>query len=578
MRRGAKWLLVLGVFLALFVVVGVLATLSVGTGPRVPRHAVLWVKLGSEIAEEDRRSPLERALGRRTLTVRDYLRVLRAAAADPRIEAAVVELQRFGGGWATATELRDALSGFRETGKPLLAFMEYGGNLDYYLASASDHVVMVPGGMLLVNGLLADVPFYKGTLDKVGIKADLEHIGDYKSASELYTRDSMSDAQREATNLILDGIYDTYVSSVARARALGPEAVTAALDEGFLTAERAKGLRLIDEVLYKDELIDSLTERLGSKPEQIKVAPYLGSLPEGRGRERIGLVYITGTIVPGESTTDPLGGSLVGSDTVAEALQKVREDTSIRAVILRVDSPGGSGLASDVIWREVELTRQEKPVVVSMSDVAASGGYYVAMGASAIVAQPNTLTGSIGVISGKFCLRGFYDWVALRREQIKRGVNADILTDYQEFTPAQRALVRTQMEAFYKGFVHKAAAGRKRTEQEIDAVAQGRVWTGAQAKERNLVDELGGLDKALELARREAGVPENRPVTLVVFPKPKGWLESLFPRGVEDSLANRILAGLLPTQARRMLGDLRVRERLQAEPFLCLDEGLAALH
>ena len=574
MRRTTKWLLVLGGFLFLFVLVCVAAAFSVAGGPSVPARAVLWVKLGPEIHEEDRRSALEKALGRRTLTVRDYLHVFRAAGEDARVRAIVLEPQGFGGGWAVAEEIRDAVARFQERGKPVFAYLEAAGNLDYFVASAADRVIMLPTGVLMATGLLADVPFYKGTLAKIGIEADLEHIGAYKSASDAYMRDSMSDAQREATNLLLDGIYDQFLSGIAEARSIGRDTVAAAVDEGFLVASRARDLRLVDELSYPDEILDEIESRVGARPERIKAAAYFESLREPRRGDRVALVYVTGVIVPGQSVTDPLAGSLVGSETISEALRKVREDGTIRAVVVRVDSPGGSGLASDVIWREMALTRKEKPVVVSMGNVAASGGYYVSMGADAIVAQPSTVTGSIGVITGKFSLRGLYDWIALRREQIKRGANADLFTDYQKFGDAQRSLIRAQMETFYRDFVHKAAEGRERTEEEIDAVGQGRIWTGSQALERNLVDELGGLDRAVEIAKEKANIPKARSVSLEVYPKPKGLFESLVSWGPEDSSAPGEVRAILPRGAKEALAVWKIRDLLEAEPYVCLEESL----
>lgn len=577
MRRGTKWLLVLGVFLFLFLVVGIVAALSLGGSPRVPARAVLWVKLGSEITEEEQRSPFDRIFGHRALALRDYVQILHAARSDKRIQAVVIEASAFGGGWGMAHELRDAIAELGRSGKKVIAYIEAADDRDYFIASGAQRIVMLPSGMLMVTGIMADVSFYRGTLDKIGIEPDLEHIGAYKSASDVYMRSSMSDAQREATNLILDGLYDGFLSQVGESRSLEPGAVAAAVDVGFLTAERAKELKLVDDLRYEDELWNELKGDASTHPERIKAGAYFEALGEPRTGARIALVYVTGVIVPGSSRNDPLAGSLAGSETIAEALRKVREDSSIKAVVLRVDSPGGSGLASDVIWRELALTRKQKPIVVSMGDLAASGGYYVSMGADAIVAQPATLTGSIGVISGKFSLRGFYDWIALKREQLKRGENADMFSDYQKFSAGQRALLRAQMDVFYHDFVRKAAEGRGKKEEEIDALGQGRVWTGAQAKERGLVDELGGLERAIELAKQKAGIPEGRGVRLETFPKPRGLFESLVSWGSDDSSAGRTLASLLPGATRTTLAALRIRDLLSAEPYLCLDESLAGM-
>ncbi len=574
MSRRSRWFLVLGGFFVLFVVVGALLVLSVAGGPSIPRRSVLWVSLGGEIPETDRRSPIERLLLRRVPTVIERLGVLEAAAADRRIAAAVVELKGFGGGWAKADEIREALVAFRKSGKPLVAFLESGETKDYLVATAGERIVMPPSGVLLVNGLLADVPFYKGTLDKLGVHADLEHIGAYKGASETYTRDSMSDAGREAMSLVLDGLYGRLVSVVAGARSLPRDRVTQAFDEGFLTAARGKELGLVDDLLYRDQLEDELAEKAGGELRTVTESTYLATLGGKAGGPRLAVIHIDGVIASGRSATDALGNASTGSETVARALRSAREDDGIRALILRVDSPGGSGLASDVIWREVELTRKAKPVVVSMSDLAASGGYYVAMGADAIVAGENTLTGSIGVISGKFSLRGLYDWIGLKREQIKRGENADIFTDYRPFTEGQRAILVRQMESFYADFVHKAASGRKKSDAEIDAIGQGRVWTGGQARERGLVDETGGFARALEIAKKKAGIPAGRSVTLVELPAARGLFESLTSQDGDEALGRGVVRALLPAPLRKAASDLGVVDRVAGEFYLYLDPRL----
>jgi len=358
MSRSSRWLWVLGIFLMLFLAVGVLAALSLGRGATVAADSVLWVRLGSNLDEEDRRSPIEQVLQGRRLTFRDHLRVLRQAARDDRIRAVVIRMDGFGGGWAKASETRKALADLRASGKPVLAYLEFGQTLDYYVASAAGRVAMLPTGVLAINGLLADVPFYKGTLDKVGVSADLLHVGDYKSASETYTREDMSDPARESLDYVLDGLFGTFLDDVAADRKAARDLVARAVDEGFVTASRAQELGLVDELAYPDELMASLGkggEEADEEETRLGAAAYLRTLAAERG-EKIGVVSVLGVITSGESTSDAFGGTTTGSDTVVRALRAAREDDGVRAVILRVDSPGGSGLASDVIWREVERT------------------------------------------------------------------------------------------------------------------------------------------------------------------------------------------------------------------------------
>jgi protease-4 len=410
---------------------------------------------------------------------------------------------------------------------------------------------------------MADASFYKGTLDKLKIHADMEHIGAYKSASEQWTRDSMSDAQRRATDSILDSIYGQIVGTIAESRKLTPAQVRSAIDKGLLTPEEAKSTGMVDGLLYDDEVESELKKKFGDYTElRIRAYKKSGSWPARRNR--IAVISASGAIISGKGGTSSFGGEFIGSDSLCRTLREVREDRGIRAAVLRVDSPGGSGVASDAIWREVELLKEEKPLIVSMGDVAASGGYYISMGADAIVAEPATITGSIGVISGKYNLRGFYEgWIGLHRDQIKRGENADLFTDYQGFTEAQRAIVRAQIETFYREFVHKAATGRGKKDEEIDRIAQGRIWTGAQAKENGLVDELGGLDTAVEIAKKKAGLASSESVTLESYPRRKGLFQSL--SGDDQVFAPKVR---IPGSLMKTMADLDLRERLAQERIL----------
>jgi protease-4 len=309
----------------------------------------------------------------------------------------------------------------------------------------------------------------------------------------------------------------------------------------------------VDELVYADELDERLkgAEKL-SPGRYVKAARGLGF----DGRPKIALVYAVGTIIPGEGGQGPLGGRYLGSDTLARALREARRDAGIRAIVLRVDSPGGSGTASDVIWREVELAKKAKPVVASMGDMAASGGYYIAMGGDEIVAQPGTITGSIGVFGGKFSLRRLYDKVGISQETVLRGKHAALFSDYRPWDAEERAKVESLMVGFYEDFVTKAAEGRKRTPEEIDRVAQGRVWTGAEALERGLVDKLGGLDVALEAAKARAKIAKGQEVALVVLPERKSWFEALMERQEEDpegATDGARLAAALPKELRSLL-------------------------
>jgi len=569
MSRSAKWaLLGVGLLALSAIMVGVVVVLVLG-GVRVPGNGVLVVKVSGDLIDVDARSSIAQMFGGEVDTLPEIVESIERAATDPHIKAIELRVEGLDAGLARTQELRDALLEFRDSRKPIVAYLESVGNRDYYLASIADEIDLMPGGMFMTTGLLADASFFRGTLDKLKIQPEMEHIGAYKSASEQWTRDSMSEAQRMVTNSILDGLYAQFVDGIASARKRTVRQVRAAIDQGMLTPEEAKEAKLVDDLLYIDQVENSLRRRVGSYSE-VKIRSY-----KKRGRYRFGpriaVVNASGAIVSGRSGNGAFGGEFIGSETLSRMLKEAREESGIRAVVLRVDSPGGSGVASDAIWRETRLFREAKrPLIVSMGDVAGSGGYYIAMAADTIVAEPATITGSIGVISGKFNMRGLYEeWLGIHRDQIKRGENADLFSDYTGYTDAQRATVRRQIESFYRDFVHKAAEGRGKKDQEIDLIGQGRIWTGEQAKEIGLVDELGGLTRAIDIAKTKAGIGARERVSLEVWPRRRGFFQGF--SGDDDALMGREVR--LPGRLKTILSGLEVRERIAADgPILWMGE------
>ncbi|MCY4566933.1 MAG: signal peptide peptidase SppA, partial [Candidatus Poribacteria bacterium] len=453
---------------------------------------------------------------------------------------------------------RNKLHEFRGSEKETIGYLESGGNAEYLLAAAMERVVLMPTGSLNLTGLRAEILFYKGLLEKLDIEADMLAMGKYKSGVEPYMRDGMSDAFRESMTALLDDLYAQLLVHIAESRdSITAEGVSDLVNRGPFTAEEAQQEKLVDALQYYDELLDALKtaspdadvqvvkpdyDRKRKVPDMNSFAGLMQLLsmlnPPQRARtstaeNQIALIYADGPILP---NIDSFLASMpaITPETLKEAFEKARTDDSVRAVVLRVDSPGGSALASDLIWREVMLTQREKPVVVSMGDVAASGGYYIAMAAGTIVAHPSTLTGSIGVFGGKLNMKGFYNKVGLTKEIISHGQNATLYSDYGGFTPTERERVEKMMQTVYKDFVSKAAAGRNKSFGEIDEIAQGRVWTGKQAKALGLVDELGGLDTALSIAKEQAGFADDDEVNLIVLPKQKPFLEEILERMVED--------------------------------------------
>jgi protease-4 len=568
MKKRTAWVLaacVLAVTLGA-AAVGALALLmrgGGGGGPRLSGASYLALDLSGPVPE-DAPTDLGNFLERRPPTLRTLVESVDRAAADPNVKGLVVRVSSLpGSGWGQVQELRDAITRFRASNKPAYAHLEFCGNKEYYLASACTKVYAVPTALLDVTGLEAEVTFFRGTLDKLGVEAQFEGVGKYKNAPNQFTEKGFTAPHREQMDALLDSFYGEYVSAVAQARGWSREKVQAVIDAGPYDGVTAQKAGLVDELMYRDQL----DERLAGA-DAIGPARYVRGSHGGfgyDGRPQMAIVYVVGEIVPGESQTRALGGSFAGSDTVAKALRQARKDTSIKAILLRVDSPGGSGTASDVIWREVQLARAQKPVVVSMGDVAASGGYFIAMGSHAIVAQPGTITGSIGVFGGKMSLRGLYDKIGLSKEILARGEHAALFSDYRPWTEEERGRIRALMVAFYEDFLQKAAKGRGKTRDQVHEVAQGRVWTGVDAKRIGLVDYLGGLDVAIAIAKERAHIAKDQDVRLVELPERKGLLETILERQEEGAEA------LLPADVRTtlrwaaVLGDGRPTARLPFE-------------
>lgn len=562
MRKRTAWTLAAGVAAMAIgaAAVGALALVLRGQrGPAWGADNYLYLNLQGEVPEQPP-SQLGSFLERRPPSLRTLIESLDRAASDPNVAAVMIRVSFLpDSGWGKVQELRDAIGRYRRSGKPAYAHLEFCGNREYYLATACNKIYAVPTALLNITGLAAEVTFFRGSLDKLGVEAQFEAVGEYKSAPNRFTESGFTQPDREQTEALLDSFYEQYVAAIAAGRGKTPQEVQALVDAGPYDGRRAREAGLVDELLY----VDQIEERL-KNAERLNPAAYVRAA-RGFGfdrRPKFALIYLVGDIVPGESHGGPFGEGFAGSDTVAAAIRKAREDASIRALVLRVDSPGGSGTASDVIWREVLLARKEKPVVVSMGDVAASGGYYISMGSDAIVAQPGTLTGSIGVWGGKFSLHGLYDKLGLTREILTRGEHAAIFSEYRPWTEEERARIRAQMVAFYRDFVAKAAEGRKKTYVEMDAVAQGRVWTGAEALRIGLVDRLGGLDAAVAVAKEKAKIRKDQEVSLVILPEPKGLLETFMERQEEglELLAPPKLRGLL--RWARTLGEGQLLARL----------------
>jgi protease-4 len=520
----------------LLVAVLVVAFLASSRGPSVPDAALLVVRPGGELLELPPDDVFGRVLGRQTSTVRALVDSLRKAKRDPRITGVLLLPSTLDlPFWAKVQELRDAVLDFRASGKPVIAFLEYGGDREYYLASAADRVFLLPTSPLELTGVASYEVFLRGALDKVGAYPDFVHIGAYKTAVNQFTEAGLTPQHREMSVSLNRDLYEQIVRQVAEARRKRVDDIRALVDEGPFAPEAAKQAGLVDDLVYADQIDEraSSLKLFAADLPRIEETDYRLVSPRSVGitpTSRVAVLYASGVIASGRSTRDAVNGAIVGSDTLVEQIHRIRDDDSIKAMVLRVDSPGGSSVASDVIWRELMLAREKnpgRPLVASMSDLAASGGYYISMPADVIVAQPSTLTGSIGIFGGKVAIGETLGRLGVTTATVQSGRNAAISSPFDPFTPEQRDKIQGYMRVFYDGFVEKAAAARRRTPQQVEAVAQGRVWTGQQARDRGLVDSLGGLDAAIAIAKQRAGIPATEDVELVTYPTPRTLYEAI---------------------------------------------------
>ena len=529
----------------------------VGREPAVASNTTLVLKIGGDLSEVAPANVVGYLRGANAPTVRTIVDNLRKAKVDSRVSSVLLKPTGFDSPyWGKVQEIRDAVVEFKKSGKPVYAYLQYGGDREYYLATAADRIFLMPSSPLDLNGIATYQVFLRGTLDKIGAYPDLHHIGDYKTASNQMTEKGYTRAHKEMDESLNRDLYEQFVRGIADGRKKNEADVRRLLDDGPFLPEDALHAGLIDDLAYEDQVEDRLGgarrpgAAAGPSPAEGRLKKIDGdeyarigtaSLGLNRG-PRIGVIYATGVINSGKSGYDPVNGAVVGSDTLIDSIRQARRDGSLRAIVLRIDSPGGSTTASDAIWRELMIARNERadrPIVASMSDLAASGGYYIAMPAQVIVAQPSTLTGSIGIYGGKIVTGGVYEKLGAHIEATSIGKHAEINSPVRPYNADERRKLEEQLQAFYDQFIEKVATSRHTTPEKIDAIAQGRVWTGRQAKQNGLVDALGGLDAAVAIAKQRAKLAADSEVELVVFPPRKSFYEILSDQfgGGSDRLA-----------------------------------------
>ncbi|MEZ5399379.1 MAG: signal peptide peptidase SppA [Bryobacteraceae bacterium] len=503
--------------------------------PSVPSNSALVLKLEGAIPEQSPVDiPIPMFRSQTPMTMVELWSMLRRAESDSRIKALILEPSGVGAGWGQMQEIRDALLRVRKAGKPIYAYLRYPTAREYYLATAADKIYLTSEDVLYLKGLRAEVEFYRETLAKIGVKMEVETAGKYKDAADQYSRDSLTPESREVINSLLDTLYAHITGVIAEGRKMPVQRVKSLIDEGPFLATKAAASGLVDGLKYEDEFYDGIKKDLKLETmDKVSHRQYYQSLSPRSGGAKVAFVVGEGPILRGSRGAEAFGDAVdIRSATFSRMLRDVAEDATIRGVVLRVNSPGGDAIASDEILREVRNLSKKKPLVVSMADVAASGGYYISMSGDPVLAYPNTYTGSIGVVFSKPDLGGLYEKLGISVETITRGKNADLDSMHKPMSPAARAKLREGIDQTYQTFLARVAEGRKKDKAVIEPLAQGRVWLGSQARANGLVDELGGLDRAFDMLREKAKLGKDERLAIVPYPRRRNILEQFL--GGED--------------------------------------------
>ncbi len=527
------------VFLAVFVslgliLVGAFLILSsmAQTSVRIPDRALLEIDLQGDISAYVAPDPIEEALGRSRLDMRKIRDDLEKAAVDQRIAAVIIRPELLTVGFGKLQELTSLIHKFRKSGKKIYAYL--GGDMsftrDYYVASACDSVFMPSDADLFLTGVRSEVTFYKDFFQKIGVQAEFLHVGKYKNAPDAYTRNSMSPFQKEVLNTIVSQYYNDIVQTLSKNRNLQSAIVERFINQqtGF-SGQEAKVAGLVDGNLFYSQLKAKLKEKY--RGLQVLSARDYAQVPASslhiRNKRRIAVINCVGTIYGGDEGENPMFGKMLGAKTIIANIHKAAKSRSVKAIILRIDSPGGASLPSAALWQAISEAKKKKPVVASISDLGASGGYFMAMAADKIVAEPNSLVGSIGVFAGKFTFNGTYNKLGINVNAVQKGKHAGLFSVTKPWDKEERAIIQNLIRKFYHEFVSKVARSRHKSYEETERLAQGHVWTGLQAVQNGLIDTLGTFYTALNIAKEKAGIPLSESVRLVNYPRKKSLLNEL---------------------------------------------------
>lgn len=527
--------------LSIFLLIGISASMSQPTTFSPSSNSVLKIELNGALSDQKTDNPYAMLLGEEDteLSLTDILKAIKEAKNSDNIKGIYIEAGNFSAGSSSIDAIRRAITDFKESGKFVVAYGDQYTQGSYYLASVADKVYINPQGALLLTGMSSQTMFYKGLLNKLGVEMLIFKVGTYKGAVEPFMLDKLSDANREQISSYMNGIWDNITADIAKSRKITVEDVNHYADQGFAIAlpEKALECGLVDELKYKPEAEEYVKDLAGQTDKKLKTVGVDKvrniKSKEGKSKNKIAVLYAEGEIT--EAVTSPYSMDKSITEKVAKELIKLKEDESIKAVVLRVNSPGGSAFTSEQIWKQVLELKKVKPIVVSMGDVAASGGYYISCAANKIVAEPNTLTGSIGIFGMFPNMTGLFNKVALTTDVVKTNTYADLGDVSRPMREDEKALIQSRIESGYDTFITRCADGRGMTKAAIDSIGQGRVWTGEQAIEKGLVDELGGIEKAIAVAAKLADLKDYK---LVEVSGSKDFLKDLFEKQLDEVKLN----------------------------------------
>ena len=528
-----KWLAAVLAALILIFLIGYVVVITLSdTEPTVVKNSYLYIPLSGAISEYRAPDPLEEALGHSQLDIKKIRDVLEKAAVDERINGVLLEIEYLQVGFGKLQELHHLINVFKKSGKPIYAYLgpDLAFTRDYYLASACDSIYMPPSANLFLTGIGSEVTFYKDFLSKIGVEAEFVHVGKYKNAPDTYTRNSMSKPQKQVLDNLLNYMYDDVIQTISKSRNMEPAQVDKLINKvsGF-TGRLAIKAGLVDRCGFVQNF-ETLLSSNGKKPARLDAIDY-ASIPASslkiRNKSRIAVINCVGMIAGGQDGEEPYFGKMMGAQTVIGNLQQAAKSRSIKAIILRIDSPGGSATASEAIWQAIHRAAEKKPVIASVSDYGASGGFYISMAADTMLVTPGSLTGSIGVFAGKFNISQLYNKLNIKNIQMQRGRNSTLFSVTRRWSPSEKRLMQRLIEDFYHDFVQKTADARGMSYEQIDKLARGRVWTGSEAVQNGLFDTTGFFYSAVEAARKMAKIDSSESLRLVYYPREKSLLNEL---------------------------------------------------